>query len=392
MQIKRLIDQYAAEAVEWRREIHRNPELSMEETATTAFIRDKLQKWGISIRDSGIETGIIAEIDGSKSGKNRVAAVRADIDALPVQERGSASFASVKEGVCHACGHDLHTASLLLTARVLSENRNLFSGKVRLLFQPAEESGAGARIMIEHGALEAPKPDVILGIHTWPDTPAGMIGTKSGPSHASSDTVKIVVRGRGGHGAHPYRCVDPVVAASYLITEMQTILSREVPMNEGVVLTFGSIHGGTASNVIPDQVVIEGTLRTLSETWRKNTLESIRRIARGCCEAMKAEAEVIITEGMPPLINVPEVIALVEKAADQALGEGHVMHLPSASPGSDDFARYLEFVPGALYRMGTGNDDPDSHIGLHNGKNVFDERGIATAAAVTAQFLIDYLQ
>ena len=373
-----------------RRELHQHPELSCQEKATSVLIRRELSAMGIAETDLGLETGVVADITGEKEGAGRVIAIRADIDALPVTEQTGLPFASQTDGVSHACGHDLHTAALLLVAKYLSENRSAFSGRVRLMFQPAEETGVGAKLLIGSGVLE-PRTDYVLGVHTWPDTPAGKVGVRFGTSHASSDTVKILIRGKGGHGAHPYRCVDPVVTAGYLLTQLQSIVSRELSINEGGVLTFGLIRGGTAPNVIPDTVELQGTLRTLTAAQRKHMQESIRRVAESCCAAMRAEAEVTITEGMPPLENEPGVIAAVRDAAVKVLGAENVVELKASSPGSDDFAFYLEKVPGALFRMGTGNEDPSTHIGLHNARNTFDERGIATAAKVIAQTVLDLL-
>lgn len=373
-----------------RRELHRHPELGLKEFKTTELIKRELTAMGADILDSGLPTGVIAEVRGGKPGKT--IAVRADIDALPVKEATGLPFASETEGVCHACGHDMHTACALLTAKVLCAHKDEFSGAVRFLFQPAEEGGQGALLMLEHGALKSPQPDMILGIHTWPDTPAGKIGVKPGPSHASSDTITITVKGKGGHGAHPYRCVDPVAAACFMVGQLQTIVARELPMTEGAVLTFGSIHGGSAANVIPDSVELKGTLRATNPVWRKTMQDSIRRIAEQSCAAMRAEAEVVIEDGMPPLVNVSEIIDLVRTAGKSVLGEDCVMELPACSPGSDDFARYLEFIPGALFRMGTGNDDPATHIGLHNAKNCFDEEGIPVTAAVLVEFMMENLK
>lgn len=391
MNMKELTDRYAEHAVDLRRQLHRHPELSRKEFDTTALIRSELESYGIPVLDSGLETGLVAKIHGTKTGAGKTVAVRADIDALPVQEATGLEFASENKGVCHACGHDLHIAALLLAARALKEAEASFSGTVRLLFQPAEEDGSGARTMIAHGAMENPKPDVMLGLHTWPDTPAGMIGVRAGASHASSDTVLIRVKGKGGHGAHPYRCVDPIVTSAYLLTQLQSIVSRELPMVEAGVLTFGMIRGGTAPNVIPGEVELQGTLRTLNAQWREKMISSIRRIADQCCGAMGATAEVTVQEGMPVLMNTPEVIEEIRKAALQALGDGSVQELPNASPGSDDFSCYLPYAPGALFRMGTGNEDPASHIGLHNGGNLFDERGIAAGATVIVQYLLNTL-
>lgn len=390
MDVMTLIEQYTQQAIALRRELHRHPELSGKEVETTALIRRELESYGVTVLDSGLDTGLIAEIHGTKEGAGKMAAVRADIDALPVLEKTGEPFASEVPGVSHACGHDLHTAALLLVARALKEMEDRFSGTVRLMFQPSEENGAGARLMIAHGAME-PRPDVVIGVHAWPDTPGGMIGVKPGPSHASSDTVVIKVRGKGGHGAHPYRCVDPVMASAYLLTQLQTIVSRELPMVEGGVLTFGMIRGGTAANVIPDEVEVHGTLRTLNAKWREQMIESIYRIAKSSCEAMRAEAEVIITEGMPVLYNVPEIIGDIRSSAAEVLGADYIQELTNASPGSDDFSCYLAYAPGALFRMGTGNEDPATHVGLHNGGNRFDERGIPAAAAVIAQYLLNFL-
>ena len=390
MNVQETVNQYESYGIELRRQIHRHPELSNKEHNTTAFIRAELAKSGIEPVDLGLETGLVADIHGKKPGAGRMVAIRADIDALPVKEATGEEFASENEGVSHACGHDLHTAALLVAARVLAEHTDEFSGTVRLMFQPAEESGDGARTLLAHHVLE-PKPVFVLGFHTWPDTPAGMVGVRFGASHASSDTIKIKVKGKGGHGAHPYRCIDPVVAACYMVTQMQTIISRELSISGGGVLTFGRIQGGTAANVIPNEVELEGTLRALNPAKRQQMKDSIVRVAKGSCEAMRAEAEVTIEEGMPPLVNDLTVIGKVRDAAVKALGAQRVEELKQASPGSDDFACYLEQVPGALFRMGTGNEDLSTHIGLHNGKNRFDERGIATAATVLVQFVCDEL-
>ncbi len=373
-----------------RRELHAHPELSGCETATTALIRRELAAIGAEEIDLGLSTGVVAEITGTKAGAGKRIAVRADIDALPVAEQTGLPFASENEGVSHACGHDLHTAALLLTAKYLAAHRDAFSGTVRLMFQPAEEIARGARTLIEAGVLE-PHTDYVLGVHTWPDLPAGMIGVRFGTSHTSCDIVKITVRGRGGHGAYPYRCVDPVVTAGYLLTQLQTIISREVAISESGVLTFGLIRGGTAPNVIPDSVELQGTLRTQTAEQRSRLKESIRRVAKSCCEAMRAEADVVFGEGMPSLVNDPAVIAAVRGAAQHVLGAENVEELRAASPGSDDFALYLEKAPGALFRMGTGSEDPATRIGLHNAKNIFDERGIATAAKVLAQTVLELL-
>lgn len=392
MDLKEQIAFYTEPAIALRRRLHQNPELSLKEFQTTALLRRELEAHGIPILDTGLETGLIAEIQGTKPGPGRTAAVRADIDALPVQEETEEKFSSRTQGVSHACGHDLHMAALLLAAWVLNQRKDTFSGTVRLLFQPAEETCQGAKIMLAHGAMENPRPDIVLGFHTWPDLPAGSIGVRPGPSHASFDFITIKVKGRGGHGAHPYRCVDPIIASAYLLTQLQTVISRELPMTEGGVLTFGMIRGGTAPNVIPSEVELQGTLRALDPQWRTHIVQSVRRIACSCCEAMRASAEVTLTEGLPVLFNTPEIIDGIRSSAGKILGPDRVVEIAAASPGSDDFSRYLAYAPGALFRMGTGGVDPATHLGLHNGGNRFDEQGIAAGAAVIAQYLLDFLQ
>ncbi|MBQ6145597.1 MAG: amidohydrolase [Clostridia bacterium] len=391
MNVWNIVEENRAYGIGIRREIHRHPELSGKETNTTSFLRRELVAMGAEIVELGLLTGVVADIRGTKEGNGKVVAIRADIDALPVKEETDEPFSSECDGISHACGHDTHTAALLLAAKVLSEHRDAFSGTVRLMFQPAEEIGCGARTLIEHGVLDDLHPDYVLGLHTWPDTPAGKVGVRFGASHASSDTIKITVRGKGGHGAHPYRCVDPVVAACFMVTQLQTVISRELAINDGGVLTFGLIQGGTAPNVIPGEVHLEGTLRALDPQKREQMLDSIRRIAHSCCEAMRAQAEVTVVEGMPPLVNDLTVIGMVKRSAVKALGEENVEELKNASPGSDDFAFYLERFPGAMFRIGTGNEDPATHIGLHNGKNRFDERCIPAGAAVLIQFVLDSL-
>lgn len=392
MNVRQTVSRYEEYGIALRRELHKHPELSLKEYKTTSLISNELKKLGINPLQLGLETGVVADIIGKKADSEKVIAIRADIDALPVQEADNGPFSSETAGVCHACGHDIHTAILLLTARVLTENADKFSGRVRLIFQPAEESGDGAKLMFKHGALEGIKPDCVIGMHTWPDTPAGKIGVRFGASHASSDTIKIKVIGKGGHGAHPYRCVDPVVAACSLVMQMQTVISRELSINDGGVLTFGMIHGGTAPNVIPDSVELAATLRALDPDKRLQMLDSIRRIAESCCMALRAKAEITIEEGMPPIVNDLTIIEKIKNSAVKALGADNVEQLKQASPGSDDFAFYLEKFPGALFRVGTGSDDPLTHIGLHNAKNRFDERSIAAGACVLTEFVFDNLQ
>ena len=388
--INALVGQYLDEAIEIRRKLHANPELGYEEYATTELILSELARYGIEAsRLPGLDTGVVATIRGAKPG--RTVGIREDIDALPITEETGLPFASANPGFSHACGHDIHTAALLLTARVLNALKETLCGNVRLIFQPAEERVTGAQRMIGTGFMEqAPKCDSIIGVHASPEFPAGSIGVIKGAANAATDSVSITVKGLGGHGAHPYRCVDPIVTAAYLITQLQSIISRENPALQPAVLTFGTIHGGTVMNVIPEQVELTGTLRTFSEESRQRIWDAIHRVSKGCCEAMRAEALVHVEAGVPALINSAEVIDDVAAAAAKTIGAEKVIWFENPSPGSDDFSQFLKFCPGAQFRVGTGNHLPESRIGLHNAKNIFDERSIGVAAAVMAQYTLDF--
>ncbi|BAL01598.1 peptidase M20 family protein [Oscillibacter valericigenes Sjm18-20] len=392
MNVHELIAEYRTHAIEVRRQLHQRPELSGKEFKTTAFISKELMDYGLEIEKSGLPTGVISILHGKKDGAGKVLALRCDIDALPLAENSKLSFCSQNPGVCHACGHDLHTSALLLCARTLKALENEFSGTVKFLFQPAEEIGSGAQAMLAHGAMTNPTPDLIVAAHTWPDTPAGKIGYFRGGAMASSDAVTITIHGKGGHGAHPYRCIDPVTISAYLVTQLQAMVSRQVPALESVVLSFGVVEAASAPNIIPDQVVLKGTLRTLNPVWRTKAAESIRRISASVCEAMGAQAEVIIQEGMPVLINNDTAINLILAAAETVLGPNGAVELPSASMGSEDFSHYLEYAPGALFRMGTGSSDPSTHQGLHSSNIRFDEDGIPTSAAVMTQLALNFCQ
>lgn len=389
--VNELVQAYAPHAVELRRELHQNPELGYQEFQTTELIRRELTAYGIEIQEiSGVKTGLTAVIRGGKPGKT--VGLREDIDALPVMEDTGLACAS-SNGSAHACGHDIHCSALLLTARVLQDMREELAGNVRLIFQPAEEVGTGAKTLIAAGLMELePKCDCVVGFHCSPEIDAGTIGLIKGPANASTDMVNITVVGKGGHGAHPYRCVDPIVTSAYMLTQLQTILSRENPAVQPAVLTFGTIQGGTANNVIPTEVTMGGTLRAFNEEGRHKMWDAIRRVATHSCQAMRAEAKVEIVEGSPCLINHAEVIDGLRDAAKATLGEARIYAIPTPSPGSDDFALFSQMMPSAQFRMGTGTDDPQTRIGLHNPRNIFSEEAISAAAAVMAQYTANYLK
>lgn len=392
METMKLVKQYEDEMIAIRRHIHQNPELSNEEFKTTELIKEKLKEYGIAIAEIGLKTGVVGILKGKKPGKT--VAIREDIDALPMSELTDLPYRSAVNGVCHSCGHDIHTTTLLYCARVLGDIREELCGTVMFLFQPAEERGSGAKQLADCRFYEAAAPDVFVGLHVSPEYPAGSIGLRKGPANASSDLFRIKITGKGGHGAHPENVIDPVVISGYVLTQLQTVISRENHPVYPAVMTIGSIHGGKAPNVVPDSVEMGGTLRSLNPESRSVMQGAISRIVKTCCEAMRGQGEVIWEIGMPPLVNDGEVIDRLTEAAAETIGADHVISVENPSLGSEDFSfLFPRFAPGAQFRLGSGNEeDPNTRQGLHNSKNVFDDSCLPAGAAVLIQFTRNYLR
>lgn len=391
METMDLVRKYEDEMVATRRHIHQNPELSNEEFMTTELIKQRLAEYGVEIAEIGLKTGAVGLLRGGKPGKT--VAIREDIDALPMAELTGLPYASRKDNVCHSCGHDIHTTALLYCAKVLSEIKDELCGNVLFLFQPAEEKGTGALQMIDCKFYEVSKPDVFIGLHVSPEYPVGSIGLKRGPANASADMFHIKISGKGGHGAHPENCVDPVVIGAYLLTMLQTVVSRENHPAYPAVMTIGSIHAGEAANVVPNFLEMHGSLRSLDPAKRKAMQEAINRIVKTCPEVMRGHGEIVWEEGLPPLVNDAEVIDRVAAAAAKTIGSDHVIHIEYPSLGSEDFScMFPEYAPGAQFRLGSGNDtDPNTRNGLHSSKNVYDDACIATGVSVLVQFVRDFL-
>lgn len=366
------------EYIKIRRYLHQHPELSFEEKNTTEFIKKELAAYGIEVFNNGSCSGVIGVLKGAAPGKT--IALRADIDALPVEENTGLEFASVNKGCCHACGHDLHMTTLLAAARLLSKYREKLNGTVKFFFQPAEEKLGGSETIIKNGFLD--DVDAVFGIHTWPDVPGGSIGIKKGPMMAGSDSFKITINAPGGHAAHPHKTPDPIAAAAYMITQLQTIVSRELNPLDSAVITVGKMTAGTAANIIPSEVVLEGSMRYLLPETRQKIHESIKRIAEGTALSLRVTAKTEIIPGCRPVIGTDELVSLVEESAGKLLGADKVAILPAASMGSEDFSAYLAQKPGAFFRIGTGDDRPETHLPLHNNRLLFSEKAIA-AGAVT---------
>ena len=353
--IKALSKEIQPEVVEIRRHLHANPELSYEEYETARFVAERLESFGIGQVRSVATTGVIAEIHGRNPDRKTVA-LRADMDALPIQEKNDVVYKSTKPGVMHACGHDVHTSSLLGTAKILQEVRASFEGTVRLIFQPGEEKNpGGASYMIRDGALTEPVPASILGQHVFPLLPVGKIGFREGMYMASADEIYLKVVGKGGHGAAPELCIDPVVIASHIIVALQQVISRNASPKQPTVLTFGRIIGEGATNIIPNEVNIAGTFRALNEEWRAAGLQKIKKMAESIAEGMGGRCEVEISHGYPYLENNPEVTRRIRRAAAEYVGEENIEDL-DISLGAEDFSYYSQVIPASFYRLGTKNE------------------------------------
>jgi len=368
-----------SELVALRRDFHQHPELAYAETRTAASVERFLSGSGAQVRTGVGGTGLIASM-GSGA---RTVLLRVDLDGLPLQELNDVPYASKVPNAMHACGHDGHTAMGAVAARVLA-GRSL-RGRVRLLFQPAEEGEGGAQAVVRDGGLEG--VDVVLGSHLWNELPVGTLGVKAGPLMAAVDRLKIVVHGRGGHGGQPQRAADPIVAAAHVVTALQTILAREVSPLQPAVVTIGAIHGGEAFNVIPDQVTLLGTIRTFDAELRRSMPERVARIAAGVAGGLQCRAETEVRAGNPPVINDRGVAELARRAAARVVGEQNVVE-PEATMGGEDMAVYFEQVPGCFVFVGSANPARGLDRPHHSPHFDFDE----DALPIGCEFLLQAAQ
>lgn len=376
------------ELVEIRRHLHRTPELSFQEVETSKFIQSQLTRLEIPF-DVVADTGIVAMINGKNSDK--VIALRADIDALPIQEENDCVYHSINTGVMHACGHDVHTTSLLGVAMILKSLQSELYGSVKLLFQPGEEKlPGGATLMIKAGALEHPTPHGILGQHVYPELEAGKVGFRSGKYMASADEVYLKVIGKGGHAALPERNIDAVLISAHIIVALQQVTSRRAHPGTPTVLSFGKVSAKGATNVIPDEVNIAGTFRTFDETWRREAHLLIAKIASQTAEAMGAKCEVDIRVGYPFVMNDPELTTRSKSYAQEYLGPENVIDLDMRMTG-EDFAFYSQVMPGCFYRLGTKNGSKGAFKGLHTSTFDVDERCLETGSGLMAFMAINEL-
>jgi amidohydrolase len=348
-----------------RRDLHQHPELSWEEKRTPRRVAEYLEGSGLELQNVG-RTGLLASHAGPAG---RSVLLRADMDALPLQEQSTQPYASQVPNVMHACGHDGHVAMAATAARLIAGRK--LPGSTRFVFQPAEEGEGGAQAVIADGVLEG--VDCVLGVHLWNEMPVGTIGVKEGPLMAAVDRLKIVVSGRGGHGGQPQRAADPIVAAAHVVTTLQTVVAREVSPVQSAVVTIGAIHGGQAFNVIPDEVTLTGTIRTFDAALRRSMPERIQRIAAGVAGGLQCRAEVEVRNGNPPVINHPRVAELARRAAVRVVGEENVVR-PEPTMGGEDMALYFEQVPGCFVFVGSANPERGLDQPHHSPRFDIDER------------------
>ncbi|MCR4426836.1 MAG: amidohydrolase [Firmicutes bacterium] len=368
--------------VEIRRAIHSHPELGGHEQATSDLVARVLGSAGVPVTRGIAGTGVVGLIEGRDAGPT--IALRADMDALPIQDQKSVDYASRVSGVMHACGHDGHTAALVGTGIILSELASELSGNVKLIFQPAEEGPGGAKAMIEAGVLREPDVDVILGVHVWSQIPVGMVGFSPGPAYAAVDEIRIKVMGNGGHGAAPHFASDAITASAQVITALQQIVSRQVDPVEPAVVTIGTIKGGYTHNVIADTVEMTGTVRTFSAHLRAAMPGMITRVAQGVARALGADASLEYIQGYPAAINDPKVTAGMADLAARVFGENRVVRNVPRCMGGEDFAYFLQQVPGTFIVIGAGNCERGMAYPHHHPKFDFDEE----ALAVTMEMLV----
>jgi amidohydrolase len=377
--IKKLSQEYLDEIIQIRREIHQNPELSKEEFRTMELICRKLEEWKIPYQNKIAETGVVALIEG-EAGAGKTIALRADMDALPLVEKNTFSFVSNKKGVMHACGHDMHTASLLGTAKILQALRSELKGKVKLIFQPSEEVlPGGAKPMIEAGVLQNPDVEKILGQHVFPDLEVGEVGVRKGAYMASSDEIYLKVLGKGGHAALPDKFVNPLIISSKILIALQELGEKYSDKDNPAILTFGRIVGDGQMNLVPDEVNISGILRTFDENKRKELKAGIIQISKIIAQEMQGECDVKFEESYPVLVNNVELTEAFEERAKEYLGKDKVKELPLRAT-TEDFAHYSHEIPAVFYRFGVGTQAGSLHSSYFNP----DEKSLETSVGLMA--------
>ena len=398
--LKHTIATLHGDMISWRRHLHRHPELSFQEHSTVAYVIQRLKTEGIEVREGvgkltpdSPGTGAIAVVKGTKPGTLKCIALRADLDALPITEVGKDAYCSLNPGVMHACGHDAHTAMVLGAGIALHRLRAEWSGTVMLVFQPGEEKEpGGASLLVKEGVLDDPKPSGILGQHVTPELPFGKLGFRSGAFMAAADELYITVKGRGGHAGSPHLCVDPVLIAAQLILALQQVVSRNNKPGRPMVLSLGKVVANGATNIIPDEVRIEGTMRTFDEAWRADLHTMLPELAKGLCKGLGGDVDFTIVKGSPVVKNDPELTARIRSAAVEFVGVENIVDM-DIRMGAEDFAYYTHVMPGCFFRVGTGNPlKPGTTSGLHRAEFDIDEDALAIGAGMMAWGAISELR
>ena len=378
------------EIVKTRREIHQKPELAYKEKETAKLVAERLRAIGLEVRTAVGGTGVVGILRGPTTG--RVVALRADMDALPIEEMAGVEFRSKNNGVMHACGHDTHVAMLLGTARLLANHKDELAGTVKFLFQPAEEHGGkgGAKPMIEEGVMEDPKVDFVFGLHIDGDEKSGTLAFRAGPVMAAPDTFQIRIIGRGGHGAYPHQTVDPIYVAAQLIIAVQGVSSRMIDPIQPFVITIGSVHSGTKENIIPDQAILQGTIRTLDEATRKRAKAKVAEVAKGVSRAFGARAEIEFEkDAYPVTVNDEKVTERAKRILRKM--PGTKVKVKALQLGGEDFSRFLHEAPGTFYFLGTKNPSKGCVYPNHSPRFKVDEDVLKFGTASLAQLAMEFM-
>jgi hippurate hydrolase len=378
-----------------RHHLHQHPELSFEEHETSKLVQRELAALGIEVRAGMAKgTGVMGVLRGTAPGADapdaRAVALRADMDALPILESSGLPWASTVPGKMHACGHDGHTTALLGAARALAKNRDRLKGTVVFCFQPAEENGGGGKYMVDEGILDNPRCQAAFAIHGQPTYDAGIIAIKPGVCNAASDGLSIVIRGKGGHGAAPHLCVDPIVAGARVIEALQTVVSREVSPVESAVVTIGVVRAGTANNVIPETMELRGTIRTLTADIRNKVHAAVRRVVEHTCAAANTQCEVHINSGYPMVVNDEKAAAFALQVARDVVGSEKTVEMKTPGMGGEDFAYYAQRLPSTLFRVGVATRE--NYPGLHNPCYDYTDSAIVTGGAMFCSLAERFLE
>jgi amidohydrolase len=385
------IQELVPDLVALRRDFHEHPELGFEEVRTSSIVAQRLRHLGLEVQTGVAKTGVVGLLRGETSGENaKTLAIRADMDALPIHELNEVDYRSQVDGKMHACGHDGHTAILLEVADVLSKRRGELKGNVKFVFQPAEEGVGGAKVMMKENVMEG--VDGIIGLHLASDLPTGHVEITRGASQSGANTFKITVKGKGGHGAMPDQAVDAVMIAVHIVEALYSLMSRATSLSDPIVLSIGSIHAGSAANIIPETAHIVGTLRTFSVEKQRSSVQRIRDLATGIAGAMQGSCEVEFNDGCPPCINDVAMCELVEQAALTSVGADRLIcHTDERMAPSDDMSYFLQAVPGCYFNVGTGNAAKETNFAHHHPRFNIDEDGLAVGVEVMARAALEYL-